>query len=61
MMLICIYHMITNGERFNPCDYEELINPNPIEPKVTLTLETALSFISAQGIDISVLNVSSND
>ncbi len=61
MMLVCIYHMISNGETFNPCDYEELVNPHPSEPKVVLTMETALSFIAAQGIDISVLNVSSND
>lgn len=60
MMLICIYHMILNGEKFNPSDYEELVNPKPNEPKVVLTMETALSFIASQGIDISVLNICNN-
>lgn len=58
MMLVCIYHMITNGEHFSPCDYEELINPNPKKPNDTLTMEKALAFIVSQGIDISVLNIS---
>lgn len=60
MMLVCMYHMISNGEKFNPCDYEELVNPKPIEPKVVLTMETALSFIASQGIDISVLKICNN-
>lgn len=58
MMLVCIYHMISNSERFNPCDYGELVNPHPQEPKVVLTMESALSFIASQGVDISVLNIS---
>jgi transposase len=58
MMLVCIYHMITNGEHFNPCDYEELTNPHPKETKVTLTVESALAFIASQGIDISSITVS---
>lgn len=60
MMLVCIYHMLSNGEKFNPCDYEELVNPKPNEPKVVLTMETALSFIASQGVDISVLNICNN-
>lgn len=53
--------MLLNGERFNPCDYEELVNPHPSKPKVILNLETALSFIASQGIDISSLNISYNN
>lgn len=61
MMLVCIYHMLSNGESFNPCDYEELKNPHYQQPKVVLTLENALNFIAQQGIDISVLKLSCNE
>lgn len=61
MMLVCIYHMLLNGESFNPCDYEELRNPYVQQPKVVLTLENALNFIAQQGIDISVLELSCNE
>jgi len=61
MMLVCIYHMISENEPFNPCDYEELNNPYYQQPKVILTLENALNFIAQQGIDISVLNLSCNE
>jgi len=57
MMLVCIYHMISNGEHFSPCDYEELLNPHPKEKNVTLTVESALAFIASQGIDISSLMI----
>lgn len=61
MMLVCIYHMLSNGESFNPCDYVELKNPHYQQPKVVLTLENALNFIAQQGIDISVLKLSCNE
>ena len=61
MMLVCIYHMLSNGESFNPCDYQELMNPHYQQPKVVLTLENALNFIAQQGIDISVLGLSCNE
>lgn len=61
MMLVCIYHMLSNGETFNPCDYDELMNPHSHQPKVVLTLENALNFIAQQGIDISVLQLSCNE
>ena len=51
MMLVSIYHMVMNGEAFNPSDYEELKNPKPkAEP---MTEESALAFLEAQGYDIS--------
>ena len=53
MMLTCIYHMIQTGEVFNPSDYEEFKNPTP--RKVTLTDETAIAFLAAQGYDVSTL------
>jgi len=53
MMLTCIYHMIQNGETFNPSDYKEFKNHVP--RKVALTSETAIAFLAAQGYDISSL------
>ena len=61
MMLVCIYHMLSNGESFNPSDYEELMNPHYHQPKVVLTLENALNFIAQQGIAISILKLSCNE
>lgn len=51
MMLVCIYHMLSTGEVFNPSDYEELKDPRP--KTETLTEEFALAFLAAQGYDIS--------
>ncbi len=61
MMLVCIFHMVSNGEFFNPCDYEELKNPKPKLSKSEgqITLDSALNYIAAQGIDISVLTLPS--
>ena len=51
MMLVCIYHMLSTGEVFNPSDYDELKDPKPkAEP---MTEESALAFLAAQGYDIS--------
>ena len=53
MILACIYHMLKNGEYFNPSDYEELKNP---APKVyRLTDMIAIDFLKEQGYDVSVL------
>lgn len=51
MMLVCIWHMLTNGETFNPSDYDELKNPRP-GPEA-LTEESALRFLESRGYDIS--------
>jgi transposase len=53
MMLTCIYHMLTNGEAFNPSDYEEYNLPVP--RRVVLSDESAIAFLAAQGYDISSL------
>ncbi|MEG0324538.1 MAG: transposase [Raoultibacter sp.] len=53
MMLVCIYHMLSSGEYFNPSDYEELRNP---KLKVyALTDQVAIDFLSKQGYDVSAL------
>lgn len=55
MLLTCIYHMIKTGTDFNPIDYKELTNPKPQPKKVELSVETALQYLTSQGIDISAL------
>lgn len=51
MMLVCIYHMVKDGEAFNPSDYEELKNPKP-KPEL-LTEESAIRLLESKGYDIS--------
>jgi len=53
MMLTCIYHMIKNGDVFNPSDYQDLHAPTP--RKHVLTDETAIAFLAAHGYDVSAL------
>ena len=59
MMLVCIYHMILTGERFNPSDYESFKNPKPKikKNKSSYTVDSALEFLKSQGIDISSIKV----
>jgi transposase len=53
MLLTCIYHMVKNGEVFNPSDYQDFHAPAP--RKQLLTDETAIAFLAAQGYDVSNL------
>ena len=56
MMLISIYHMLTNNEDFHPDDYESVVNP-PKQKPVVLNLENALQFLREQGADPQTLNL----
>ena len=56
MMLIAIYHILLTGETFNPSDIEEIHNPKTSKNK-TLTVESALTFLKEQGLDISSINL----
>jgi len=53
MMVVCLYHMISNGEAFNPSDYEELKHLVP-RPK-GLTDEAAIEHLRKQGYDVALL------
>jgi transposase len=56
MMLISIYHMIKDGETFNPYDYEELMNPKPSKaPEPVYTVDTAIEYLKSQGVDLAAL------
>ena len=58
MMLVCIYHMILTGEKFNPSDYESFKNPRPKKEKNIYTVDSAVQFLKSQGIDTtSIQNI----
>lgn len=56
MMLVTIYHILLTGETFNPSDIEEIHNPKTSKNK-TLTIESTLTFLKEQGLDISSINL----
>ena len=60
MMMVCIYHMISEKKPFAPTDYEELMDSQRHEKRVVLNEENALAFLAAQGYDTSQL-VKCND
>ena len=60
MMMVCIYHMISVKQPFNPTDYEELMDPHYSASKVTLNDENVFAYLEAQGYDLSLL-VKCND
>ena len=60
MMMVSIYHMIADKKIFNPCDYEELMNPHNPQPKVILNDENVFAYLEAQGYDVSQI-VKCND
>ncbi len=51
MMLVCLYHMLSNGEAFNPSDYDELKSGGPVRER--LTEDSALRLLRELGYDIS--------
>ena len=56
MMLVAIYHILLTGETFNPSDIEEIHNPKTSKNKA-LTIESALTFLNEQGLDIPSINL----
>ena len=60
MIMDCIYHIIAEKKPFCPSDYEELMNPKPVQNKVVLTDESVFAYLESQGYDTSLL-VKCND
>ena len=60
MMMVCIYHIISEKKPFSPSDYEDLMNPKPFQNKVVLNDESVFAYLEAQGYDTSLL-VKCND
>lgn len=61
MMLVCIYHMVLEEKPFNPTDYTELMDPQFESKKVVLSEANALTFLQAQGYDISLITKNCNE
>ena len=60
MMMVCIYHMISEQAPFNPTDYTELMDSHFNQPKVVLNDKNVFAYLESQGYDPSLL-VKSND
>ena len=60
MMMVCIYHMVSEKQYFQPADYAELMDPHVNQPKVTLNEANVFAYLKAQGYDTSLL-VQCND
>lgn len=60
MMMVCIYHIVSHKQSFNPTDYTELMDPHFNQPKVTLNDTNVFAYLEAQGYDTSSL-VKCND
>lgn len=58
MILVNIYHILSTGEVYNPCDMEQIINPKPV--KKVMTIQNAIEFLQSQGFDTSKLILSSS-
>ena len=55
MMMVCIFHMVSEKQPFNPTDYEELMDPHYSQPKVTLNEANVFAYLESQGYDTSLL------
>lgn len=53
MILVNIYHILSTGEVYSPCDMEQIINPKPV--KKVMTIQNAIEFLQSQGFDTSKL------
>lgn len=60
MMMVSIYHMISEKKPFQPTDYEELMNPCTRDKHVVLNDSNVFAYLEAQGYDTSLL-VKRND
>ena len=60
MMMVCIYHMVSEKKPFNPTDYTEMVDPHFSQHKVVLNDKNVFAYLEAQGYDISLM-VKSND
>ena len=58
MILVNIYHILSTGEAYNPCDMVQIINPKPV--KKVMTIQNAIEFLQSQGFDTSKLILSSS-
>ena len=60
MMMVSIYHMVSEKKPFQPTDYEELMNPHISSKRVVLNDSNVFAYLESQGYDTSQL-VKRND
>lgn len=60
MMMVSIYHMISEKKSFEPTDYEELMNPHNNQERVVLNEHNVFDYLETLGYDSSKL-VKRND
>ena len=60
MMMVCIYHMVSEKKPFIPTDYEELMNPQNHVDRVVLNENNVFAYLESLGYDSSKL-VKRND
>ena len=55
MMMVSIYHMVSDKKPFTPSDYEELMNPRNHEERVVLNESNVFAYLETLGYDSSKL------
>ena len=60
MMMVCIYHMVSEKKPFTPTDYEELMDPQNHVERVVLNENNVFAYLESLGYDSSKL-VKRND
>lgn len=60
MMMVSIYHMISEKKSFEPTDYEELMDPHNYQQRVVLNESNLFAYLETLGYDSSTL-VKRND
>lgn len=55
MMMVCLYHMVSEQKPFNPTDYTERTDPHFYQPKAVLNDENVFAYLEAQGYDTSLM------
>lgn len=60
MMMVCVYHMVSDKKPFTPTDYEELMDPRNHVERVALNESNIFAYLETLGYDSSKL-VKRND
>lgn len=55
MMMVSIYHMISEKKPFEPTDYEELMDPHNHQERVILNESNVFAYLETLGYDSSKL------
>ena len=56
MMMVSIYHMVSDKKPFQPFDHDDLLNPHNHNERVVLNDSNVFTYLEAQGYNISHLD-----